>query len=164
MCCGSLGLRMPTQPSLKLTVQLRNLLTATGRRLQLQRRRTRWQPLKLLPGNGPKIWPVISCLACSRRRGGWRFRCGGRVQQGIHRSALCQRAELTPAELRSTMMRMGHRLGRFQRERGITLTRPVAANSPLQSYFVDPDFAAVANFGMFSDGTRVRPVDGVGRP
>ena len=25
----------------------------------------------------------------------------------------------------------------------MTLARPVAANSPLQSYFVDPDFAAV---------------------
>ena len=70
---------------------------------------------------------------------------------GIHRSALCQRAELTPAELRSLLMRMGRALARFQRERGMTLTRPVAANSPLQSYFVDPDFAAVANSRMFSD-------------
>ena len=71
---------------------------------------------------------------------------------GIHRSALCQRAELTPAELRSLMMRMGRALGRFQRERGMTLPRPVAANSPLQSYFVDAGFAAVANSRMFSDG------------
>ena len=70
---------------------------------------------------------------------------------GIHRSALCQRAGLTPAELRSTLMRMGRALGRFQRERGMTLSRPVAANSPLQSYFVDPDFAAAANSRMFSD-------------
>ena len=73
---------------------------------------------------------------------------------GIHRSALCQRAELTPAELRSLMMRMGRALGRFQRERGMTLTRPVVANSPLQSYFVDADFAAVANSQMFGDGAR----------
>ena len=83
---------------------------------------------------------------------------------GIHRSALCQRAELTPAELRSLLMRMGRALARFQRERGMTLTRPVAANSPLQSYFVDPDFAAAANFRIFGDGTRDRPVDGVARP
>ena len=70
---------------------------------------------------------------------------------GIHRSALCQRAELTPAELRSLLMRMGHALARFQRERGMTLPRPVAANSPLQSYFVDPDFAAVAASQMFGE-------------
>ena len=72
-------------------------------------------------------------------------------REGIHRSALCQRAELTPTELYSTLMRMGHALRRFQRERGMTLSRPVAANSPLQSYFVDPDFAAAANSRMFSD-------------
>ena len=64
---------------------------------------------------------------------------------GIHRSALCQRAELTPAEPRSLLMRMGRGLGRFQRERGMALSRPVAANSPLQSYFVNAEFAAVAS-------------------
>ena len=42
------------------------------------------------------------------------------------------------------LIRMGRVLGRFQRERGMALSRPVAANSPLQSYFIDPDFAAVA--------------------
>ena len=47
-------------------------------------------------------------------------------------------------ELRSLLIRMGRVLGRFQRERGMALSRPVAANSPLQSYFVDPEFAAVA--------------------
>ena len=83
---------------------------------------------------------------------------------GIHRSALCQRAELTPAELRSLLIRMGRALARFQRERGMNLTRPVVANSPLQSYFVDADFAAVANYRMFGDGVRDRPVDGVERP
>ena len=83
---------------------------------------------------------------------------------GIHRSALCQRAELTPGELRSLLMRMGHALRRFQRERGMTLSRPVAANSPLQSYFVDADFAAAANARMFSDGVADRRVDGAGRP
>ena len=72
---------------------------------------------------------------------------------GIHRSALCRRTELTPAELRSLLMRMGHALRRFQRERGMTLPRPMAANSPLQSYFVDPDFAAVATLGMFDERT-----------
>ena len=37
---------------------------------------------------------------------------------GIHRNTLCQRTELTPAELRSSLMRIGHALQRFQRERG----------------------------------------------
>ena len=40
---------------------------------------------------------------------------------------------------------------RFQQEQGVMLSRPVAANSPLQSYFVDPDFAAAADSRMFSD-------------
>lgn len=53
-------------------------------------------------------------------------------------------AELKPGELRLLIMRMGHALRRFQRERGVTLSRPMAADSPLQSYFVDPDFAAAA--------------------
>ena len=75
-------------------------------------------------------------------------------EAGIHRSALCQRAELTPAELRSLMMRMGHALRRFQRERGMTLSRPVAANSPLQSYFVDGEFAAVATAEVFGGAGR----------
>ena len=64
---------------------------------------------------------------------------------GIHRNTLCQRTDLTPAELRSLLIRMGRVLGRFQRERGMALSRPVAANSPLRSYFVDPEFAAVAS-------------------
>ena len=67
---------------------------------------------------------------------------------GIHRNTLCQRTDLSPVELRSRVMRMGRVLGRFRRERGMALSRPVAANSPLQSYFVDPDFAAVAS-GLF---------------
>ena len=58
---------------------------------------------------------------------------------GIHRSTLCQRTDLSPGELRSLLMRMGHALRRFQRERGAALSRPVAANSPLQSYFIDPN-------------------------
>ena len=72
---------------------------------------------------------------------------------GIHCSALCQRAEMTPGELRSLLMRVGHALRRFQRERGLALPRPLAANSPLQSYFVDPDFAAVVTSYAF-DGVR----------
>ena len=72
-------------------------------------------------------------------------------ETGIHRSALCQRAELTPAELRSLLMRMGHALRRFQREHGVKLSRPVAANSPLQSYFAGPDFAAAAKSQMFDE-------------
>ena len=66
-------------------------------------------------------------------------------ERGSHRDVLCQRADLTPVELRSVVMRMGHVLGRFQRERGMALSRPVAANSPLQSYFINAEFAAVAS-------------------
>ncbi len=83
---------------------------------------------------------------------------------GIHRRALCQRAELTPVELRSLSMWMGRALARFQRERGMILSRPVAANRPLQSYFVDPDFAAVASAQMFGDGVPDRLDDGAGCP
>ena len=67
---------------------------------------------------------------------------------GIHRNTLCQRTDLTPAELRSLLIRMGRVLGRFQWERGLALPRPVAANSPLQSYFINAEFAAVAS-GLF---------------
>ena len=76
-------------------------------------------------------------------------------EAGIHRGVLCQRAELTPAELRSLVMRMGHALRRFQQERGLKLPRPMAANSSLQSYFVDANFAAAATSDAFGD---------VGRP
>ena len=72
-------------------------------------------------------------------------------ERGSHRDVLCQRADLTPVELRSLLIRMGHALGRFQRERVLALPRPVAANSPLQSYFIDPDFAAVAASQMFGE-------------
>ena len=48
-------------------------------------------------------------------------------------------------ELGTLVMRMGRALGRFQRERGLALSRPVAANSPLQSYFINVEFAAVAS-------------------
>ena len=64
---------------------------------------------------------------------------------GIHRNTLCQRTDLSPVELRTLVMRMGHVLRRFQRERGLALSRPVAANSPLQSYFINAEFAAVAS-------------------
>ncbi len=83
---------------------------------------------------------------------------------GIHRRALCQRADLTPAELRSLVMRMGHALRRFQRERGMTLSRPVVGNSPLQSYFVDPDFAAVAAAWMFGERVPDQPAEGSEHP
>ena len=69
----------------------------------------------------------------------------------IHQSARCQRTELTPVELRSLLMRMSHALRRFQRERGLALPRPVAANGPLQSYLVDPNFAAAATSEVFGD-------------
>ena len=69
---------------------------------------------------------------------------------GIHRNALRQRTGLTPEQVRPLLLRMGHRLRRFQRERGLALPRPVKANSPLQSYFIDPGFAAAASAPMFS--------------
>ena len=83
---------------------------------------------------------------------------------GVHRSALCLRTELTPMELCSLVMLMGRALATFGRERGTTLARPVAANSPLQSYFVDPDFAAVAAPRMFGDGMPDQLVDDAGCP
>lgn len=83
-------------------------------------------------------------------------------EAGVHRSALCRSAELTPAELRSLLMRMGHALRRFQRDRGVALPRPLAANSPLQSYFVDPEFAAAANSQMFDERMSQRWAEGVG--
>ena len=70
---------------------------------------------------------------------------------GIHRNALRQRTGLTSKQIRPLLLRMGHRLRRFQRERGQALPRPVRANSPLQSYFVDPGFAAAASASMFSE-------------
>ncbi len=83
---------------------------------------------------------------------------------GIHRSTLCQRTELTPGELRALLMRMGHALRRFQRERGLALRRPVAANSPLQTYFVDPEFAAAAKSQMFEERMSHQLADGAGCP
>ena len=52
---------------------------------------------------------------------------------GIHQRALCQQLDLLPVELRSSLTRTSHALRRFQRERGITLPRPVVSNSPLQT-------------------------------
>ena len=72
-------------------------------------------------------------------------------ESGIHRRAFCEKMDLSPLELRLLLMGMGRVLGRFQRERGLTLARPVVANSPLQSYFVDPDFAAVVESDVFGE-------------
>ena len=72
-------------------------------------------------------------------------------EAGIHRRQLCQCAGLTPAELRGLLIGMGQRMRRFQRERGLELSRPVVANAPLQSYFIDADFAAAATSRMFGD-------------
>ena len=70
---------------------------------------------------------------------------------GIHRSALCRRAELSPEELRALLVSMGHALRRLQRERGMRLSRPVVANAPLQTYFIDAEFAVVASSRMFDE-------------
>ena len=66
-------------------------------------------------------------------------------------------------ELRTLVMRMGRVLRRFQRERGMALSRPVAANSPLQSYFMDADFAAVA-FDLFGERMPDQRSSGLRRP
>ena len=44
------------------------------------------------------------------------------------------------------------------------LPRPVAANNPLQSYFVDPGFAAAARSRMFDERMLHQLADGGGRP
>ena len=67
---------------------------------------------------------------------------------GIHRRQLCQRTELTPGELRGLLVSMGHGMRRFLRKRGLELSRPLEANTPLQSYFIDADFAAAATSRM----------------
>ena len=82
---------------------------------------------------------------------------------GIHRNTLCQRRDLSPVELRTLVMRMGHVLRRFQRERGLALPRPVAANSPLQSYFINAEFAAVAS-DLFGERTVDQLSSGLMRP
>ena len=82
---------------------------------------------------------------------------------GIHRNTLCQRTDLSPAELRSLLIRMGHALRRFQRERGMALSRPMAANSPLQSYFINADFAAVAS-DLFGERMPDQQSSGLRRP
>ena len=60
-------------------------------------------------------------------------------------------------------MRMGRALGRFQRERGLALPRPVAANSPLQSYFINADFASVAS-DLFGERMPDQRSSGLRRP
>ena len=82
---------------------------------------------------------------------------------GIHRNTLCQRTDLSPVELRSVVMRMGRVLGRFQRERGMALSRLVAANSPLQGYFINADFAVVAS-DMFGERMPDQLSSGLRRP
>ena len=84
-------------------------------------------------------------------------------ERGSHRNVLCQLADLTPAEVRSVVIRMGHVLGRFQRERGMALSRPMAANSPLQSYFINADFAVVAS-DLFGERMPDQQSSGLMRP
>ena len=99
---------------------------------------------------GRRPWPPISWPASTPRPGQCWEQAWRAGNTGLHRSALCRRTGLTPPELRTLLMRLGHSLRRFQRERDAALSRPVAANSPLQSYFIDPDFAAAATGDMFS--------------
>ena len=85
------------------------------------------------------------------------------AERGIHRNTLCQRTDLSLVELGTLVMRMGRALGRFQRERGMALSRPVAANSPLQSYFINAEFAAVAS-DMFGERMPDQLSSGLRRP
>ena len=82
---------------------------------------------------------------------------------GIRRNTLCQRADLSLVELGTLLMRMGHALRRFQREQGLALPKPMAANSPLQSYFMDADFAAVAS-DLFGERMPDQRSSGLRRP
>ena len=84
-------------------------------------------------------------------------------ERGIHRNTLWQRTDLAPVELRSLLIKMGHVLGRFQRERGMALSRPMAANSPLQSYFINAEFAAVAS-DLFGERMPDQRSSGLRRP
>ena len=84
-------------------------------------------------------------------------------ERGIHRNTLCQRTDLSLVELGTLVMRMGRALGRFQRERGLALPRPVAADSPLQSYFINADFAAVAS-DLFGERMPDQQSSGLRRP
>ena len=85
------------------------------------------------------------------------------AERGIHRNTLCQRTDLSLVELGTLVMRMGHVLWRFQRERGMALSRPVAANSPLQSYFINAEFAAVAS-DLFGERMPDQLSSGLRRP
>ena len=67
-------------------------------------------------------------------------------ERGSHRDVLCQTGGPVAGGVALVADKDGPCvLGRFQRERGMALSRPMAANSPLRSYFVDPEFAAVAS-------------------
>ena len=59
-------------------------------------------------------------------------------ERGSHRNVLCQRADLTPVELRSLLIRMGHALGRFQRERGMALSQAGGGQQPAAELFHRP--------------------------
>ena len=85
------------------------------------------------------------------------------AERGIHRNTLCQRTDLSLVELGTLVMRMGRALGRFQRERGMALPRSVAANSPLQSYFINAEFAAVAS-DLFGERMPDQQSSGLRRP
>lgn len=73
---------------------------------------------------------------------------------GIHGRQLCQRAALTPEELRRLLISMSYEVRRMQRKRKTVLSRPVVADTPLQRYWLDAEFAAVATSPMFGEGAR----------
>ena len=68
-----------------------------------------------LDGGG---WLATSWQALILWAGGWRTTSGEPVQRASIGVPLCRRTGLTPAELRSLLMRMGHALRRFQRGTG----------------------------------------------
>ena len=71
---------------------------------------------------------------------------------GIYRSTLRQRIGLGPGQIRMQMTRLEETLRRFCRERTVALPRSVVVSTPLQHYFIDPNFAAAVHDEMFAGG------------
>ena len=117
----------------------------------------------LLPGHWTQELAADFTASLDDAAGRVMFQVWRAGERGSHRDVLCQLADLSPVELRSLLIRMGHVLGRFQRERGLALSRPMAANSPLQSYFINADFAVVAS-DLFGERMPDQQSSGLMRP
>ena len=141
-------------PQRRREQRLWTLFRSRGQRQLLQR----WRP-----ATGPRSWLPTSRRAWMSWPGGCCGTCGGRAKGVSTAMYFANGPDLTPVELRSLLMRMGRVLQRFRRERGMALSRPVAANSPLQSYFMDAEFAAVAS-DLFGERMPDQQSGGLRRP